>query len=259
MPAHGSTLSDSPGLKKKRLDSLLTAREIAPDLDTARRLIGAGEVYVNDMISDKAGSMVPETAAIRLKQHCPFVSRGGFKLAQGIEAFAVSVEHRICLDVGASTGGFTDCLLQHGAAKVYAVDVAYGQLAWKLRQDERVSVIERCNARHLTPEQLGEAVDLAVTDVSFISLTRILPPMVAAFQDRPVNIIALIKPQFELPRDNIGEGGIVRDPALHNKAKQKIVDFTRNFTTPPLRVNGIVESPIKGPKGNTEFLIHIIS
>lgn len=244
---------------RKRLDQILIDKNLVPDIDTGRRLIGAGEVYVDEVITDKVGTLVKVTSAIRLKERSPFVSRGGLKLQQAIECFSVQVGGKICLDVGASTGGFTDCLLQYGATKVYAVDVAYGQLAWKLRQDPRVMTLERCNARHLAEKNLlDEAIQLAVTDVSFISLTKILPAMISSFSSQ-VEIIALIKPQFELSREDIPSGGVVSDPLLHIKAVEKITTFISDYPSPLLCIKGILPSPILGPKGNREFLIHIIS
>ncbi len=241
---------------KTRLDQLLIDKEIAPDLTTARGLIGAGEVYVDDCISDKSGMLIAETSSIRLKEKIRYVSRGGFKLAKALTHFNIDPAHYVCLDIGASTGGFTDCLLQHNAAKVFAVDVAYGQLSWKIRQDERVVVKERFNARRLTLADLQNIrPDLVVTDVSFISLTKILPPVFPLFTDK-VQIIALIKPQFELPRDDVGTGGVVTDPALHQKAIDKIISFAESVN---LQVNDVTQSPIKGPKGNTEFLVYITS
>lgn len=241
---------------KIRLDQLLLQLKLAPDIDRARALIGAGEVYVNDTVSDKAGALFDPEVSIRLKQKCLFVSRGGLKLAGALKAFRQPVENLICLDVGASTGGFTDCLLQKGAGFVYAIDVAYGQLAWKIRQDSRVQVLERFNARKLTAADINHAaVQLAVMDVSFISLTKILPALISVFPE-DVAIIALVKPQFELPKSDIGPGGVVTDPQLHDKAVDKIRSFVEESG---LKVAGVITSPILGPKGNTEFLIHITS
>ncbi len=244
---------------KKRLDLLLVALGLAKDVDTARRVIGAGEVYIDEQIIDKAGAVVDDTADIRLKRKPPFVSRGGIKLEAALSAFVLEVKGKTCLDIGASTGGFTDCLLQHGAEKVFAVDVAYGQLAWKLRQDKRVITIERYNARRLARKDLGNAtIELAVTDVSFISLTRILPAMIEVFTGF-VDIVALIKPQYELPYTDIPPGGVVLDEKLHQKAQQKIIRFIDDWNKPPIYNRGIIPSPLPGPKGNREFLIHITS
>jgi len=216
-------------------------------------MIGAGEVLVNEQTADKAGVAYPVDIAIRTKQKCRYVSRGGLKLERGLEAFEVDPTGMCCLDVGASSGGFTDCLLQHGAAKVYAVDVAYGQLDWKLRSDNRVVVIERFNARKLQLSDLGEPVQLAVMDTSFISITKIIPALLPLFRDQ-AQLIALIKPQFELAQHKVGKGGVVREPELHQEAIDKIVDFAASLN---LLVAGVVTSPILGPKGNTEFLIHL--
>jgi len=241
---------------KTRLDQLLVERNLARDLDHARSLILAGEVYVHDTVSDKAGLVLNTDVTIRLKQKCPFVSRGGIKLAGALSEFNQIVDNFVCLDIGASTGGFSDCLLQNGAKKVYAIDVAYGQLAWKIRQDSRVTVLERFNARKLTPEDIEHApIQLAVMDVSFISLTKILPALFDVFPEE-VAIIALVKPQFELPKSDIGPGGVVTDPQLHDKAINKIKTFVSDNN---LIVSGVTTSPILGPKGNTEFLIHITS
>lgn len=241
---------------KTRLDQLLVERNLARDLDHARSLILAGEVYVSDSVSDKAGLILNTDVTIRLKQKCPFVSRGGLKLAGALSEFNQVVDNLVCLDIGASTGGFSDCLLQYGAKKVYAIDVAYGQLAWKIRQDSRVTVLERFNARKLTPVDIEHApVQLAVMDVSFISLTKILPALFDVFPEE-VAIIALVKPQFELPKSDIGPGGVVTDPQLHDKAINKIKTFVSDNN---LKVSGVTTSPILGPKGNTEFLIHITS
>lgn len=218
-------------------------------------MIGAGEVLVNDIPATKAGTSYPEDVPIRVRERCSFVSRGGLKLEKGLNHFPIDPRGWCCLDVGASSGGFTDCLLQHGAAKVFAVDVAYGQLDWKIRQDPRVVVIERFNARKLTAGFLAEPVDLAVMDTSFISITTIIPVLIPLFRDQ-VRILALIKPQFELPRDKIGKNGVVSDPALHQEAIDKITAFAEEVglhATPP------VQSPIRGPKGNTEFLILLTS
>jgi 23S rRNA (cytidine1920-2'-O)/16S rRNA (cytidine1409-2'-O)-methyltransferase len=241
---------------KVRLDQLLIDLKLAHSLQNARALIGAGEVYVNDTISDKAGLLLNSTVAVRLKEKCPFVSRGGLKLQGALSAFNQSAVDLVCLDIGASSGGFTDCLLQNGARQVYAIDVAYGQLSWKIRQDPRVTVIERFNARKLTSALIDHAeVSLAVIDVSFISLTKILPPLFALFPNR-IAIIALVKPQFELPKADIGTGGVVTEPLLHKKAINKVKEFAEAHN---LVADEVITSPILGPKGNTEFLIHITS
>jgi 23S rRNA (cytidine1920-2'-O)/16S rRNA (cytidine1409-2'-O)-methyltransferase len=241
---------------KIRLDQLLVDLHHVVDLEEARARIGAGEVYVKETIADKAGAVYAPDAPIRLKQKCPFVSRGGLKLCHALNHFQQAVEGVSCLDIGASTGGFTDCLLQNGALEVFAIDVAYGQLAWKIRQDPRVHVLERFNCRKITALDINNAdIGLAVMDVSFISLTKILPPLFPLFPDT-IAIIALVKPQFELPRNDIGPKGVVTDPELHQKAIDKIKEFV---VSNGLQVKDCITSPILGPKGNTEFLIHITS
>ncbi len=239
---------------KQRLDHLLLALRLAPDLEKAQALIGAGAVLVNGQLADKAGAQfTAATVEITLKTPCPFVSRGGLKLQAALDAFACQPAGLICSDIGASSGGFTDCLLQRGARRVYAVDVAYGQLAWKLRQNPQVIVIERFNARHISQAQIPESLDLAVIDSSFISLTTLIPPLLPLFAG-PVRLIALIKPQYELARNLVPKGGVVRDPLLHDEAIAKIVRFGRSIGLNSL---GVVRSPILGPKGNSEFLIHL--
>lgn len=240
-------------MKKIRLDQLLIQHNLAENIHKAQAMIGAGEVYVNDTPADKAGASFPADVAIRVKEKCPYVSRGGLKLERGLKFFQMNPAGFCCLDVGASSGGFTDCLLQNDAAKVFAVDVAYGQLDWKMRQDERVVVIERFNARKLTPEVLKQPVDLAVMDTSFISITKIIPYLLPLFSKK-IQIIALIKPQFELPKHKVGKGGVVRDSALHQEAIDLILDFADKND---LTSHGVVESPIRGPKGNIEFLIYL--
>jgi 23S rRNA (cytidine1920-2'-O)/16S rRNA (cytidine1409-2'-O)-methyltransferase len=241
-------------LVKQRLDHLLLALNLAPNLEKARALIGAGAVLVNEQRADKAGALfTPEDAKVQVKSTCPFVSRGGLKLQAALDVFACRPSGLICADIGASSGGFTDCLLQRGARKVYAVDVGYGQLDWKLRQNPQVVVIERFNARTISKEQIPEPLDLAVIDSSFISLTKLIPPLLPLFADT-IRIIALIKPQFELPRMKVPKGGVILDPLLHDEAIAKIIDFG---TTTGLSNLGIIRSPILGPKGNTEFLIHL--
>ncbi|MBI5557333.1 MAG: TlyA family RNA methyltransferase [Deltaproteobacteria bacterium] len=236
---------------KLRLDKALLLRGLATSRQQAQALIGAGQVLVNDRIIDKAGTLIPDEAAIEVKERCPYVSRGGYKLAKGLDFFHINPAGFICADVGASTGGFTDCLLQNGAARVYAIDVGYGQLDWKLRQDPRVVVMERTNARHLQPGDLPEPLDLAVIDASFISLKLLLPPLLPFFRSK-VAILALIKPQFEVGRGKVGKGGVVKDSLLHDEVTGEISTFAESLNLTSL---GITESPILGPKGNKEFLI----
>jgi len=240
---------------KLRLDELLVQRKLAPDREKARALIGAGEVFVNESRIEKAGHLCNDAVVIRLKEHSPYVSRGGLKLAKGLQFFNIDPTGMICLDVGASTGGFTDCLLQHGARKVYAIDVAYSQLDWKIRQNPAVIVIERFNARRITPELFSEPIDLAVMDASFISITKLIPPLIPLFHDR-FFLLALIKPQFEVARSKVGKGGVVTDTELHEEAIQSVVEFA---LTLGLRSLGTVVSPILGPKGNKEFILYLSS
>jgi 23S rRNA (cytidine1920-2'-O)/16S rRNA (cytidine1409-2'-O)-methyltransferase len=238
---------------KSRLDELLVIRKLASDIKEAQAIIGAGQVFVNEICSDKAGIFYNFDTDIRLKGKSRYVSRGGLKLEKAVHHFDINVKKFICADIGASTGGFTDCLLQHGAAKVYAVDVAYGQFSWKLRQDPRVVVLERFNARKLTVKEIPDVIDLAVIDASFISLKKLLPPLIPLFSNR-LNILALIKPQFELPKEMIGKGGVVRQDSCHKEAVDSISIFAKEKE---LEVKGVVTSPILGPKGNKEFLIYL--
>jgi len=239
---------------KQRLDQLLVARGLCASREQGQRLILAGEVLVNDQPVTKAGQQVPDDAALRIKAPPRYVSRGGLKLEGALDAFGISAAGRICLDVGSSTGGFTDCLLQRGAAKVYAFDVGTNQLAWKLRSDPRVISREKFNVRHMTPNDVGEEVDLIVADVSFISLTLVLPPALEVLRPGG-DAIVLIKPQFELSKEEIGAGGIVRDPVLHQKACAKLESFIKGRAG--LRWNSLIESPIQGTDGNREFLAWI--
>lgn len=240
-------------VRKQRVDQLLVERGLVESRSRAQAVIMAGLVYSDTRRIDKPGQTLREDAALELKgQDHPWVSRGGLKLAKGLEAFEVDPTGLTALDVGASTGGFTDVLLAKGAAKVFAVDVGHGQLAWKLRQDPKVVVLERCNARHLTGDQITEPVDLVVCDASFIGLRTVLQAPLAL--TRPgARLLALIKPQFEVGRALVGKGGVVRDPELHQKVCDEIRDWLESL--PGWSVMGVTESPIKGPEGNTEFLI----
>lgn len=244
---------DTKKAPKMRLDRLLVERGLGESREKAQAMIFAGQVLVNDRKVEKAGVLVTEDAAIRiLGGQLPYVGRGGLKLEAALRDFKIDVTGKTALDVGASTGGFTDCLLQHGAKKVYAVDVGYGQLAWKLRQDPRVIVIERTNVRELSPSQVPESVDIAVIDVSFISLEKVIPSIVP-FLVKNGEIVALIKPQFEVGKGQVGKGGIVRDEAARLAAVEKIKTFMQNAG---LDVKGVIPSPITGQDGNIEFLIH---
>jgi 23S rRNA (cytidine1920-2'-O)/16S rRNA (cytidine1409-2'-O)-methyltransferase len=238
--------------RKKRLDTLLVEKGIAPSRQKARALVMAGQVFVDGQLVNKPGSAVSPAAEVSAKSvpH-PFVSRGGVKLAGALEHYRLDVTGKICIDVGASTGGFTDCLLRSGAGRVYAVDVGYGQLAWQLRQDSRVRVIERTNIRYLPAESIPEPVALATIDVSFISL-KLVVPAVLKFLQPAAEILALIKPQFEVGRGQVGKGGVVRDPALH---RQVLESLTGRFGHLGLHADAPVPSPIRGPKGNIEYFI----
>ncbi|MAS34304.1 MAG: TlyA family rRNA (cytidine-2'-O)-methyltransferase [Anaerolineaceae bacterium] len=234
--------------ERKRLDIVLVERGLAPTRAKARGMIMAAEVMVDGQVTSKPGMPVSSEAKVELKRKPRFVSRGGEKLAGALADFQLRVENRICADVGASTGGFTDCLLQNGAARVYAIDVGYGQLDYGLRQDDRVVVMERTNARHV--EQLSEKVDLVVIDASFISL-RLLLPVVKNWLDNEADIITLIKPQFEAGKKDVGKGGVVRDPDIHRRVLSEILTFAVEQS---FAVHGLTRSPITGPAGNIEFL-----
>lgn len=238
-------------MPKQRLDVLLVQRGLVETRQRAQALILAGEVQVDGNVVNKAGTLVAEEAAITIRAPLPFVSRGGFKLAHALDVFGVDPCDKICADMGASTGGFTDCLLQRGAARVYAIDVGYGQLAWQLRNDPRVIVMDRINIRYL--EALPELMDLITIDVSFISLVLVLPVAKRLLQPRG-QVIALIKPQFEAGRAQVGKGGIVRDARVHRQVIEKIA---RAAMEDDWRVRGICRSPIQGADGNIEFLIHL--
>lgn len=240
--------------EKERIDKLMVQRQLAGSRERARALIMAGRVLVNEQVVDKVGTRVDAATEIRLKgDDIPYVSRGGLKLAEALQTFTLDVAGRTAIDVGASTGGFTDCLLQKGAARVFAVDVGYGQLAWQLREDDRVVNLERTNIRTLQPEQLDETPDLAVIDASFISLDKVLPPTLKLLQPGS-DVIALIKPQFEVGKGLVGKGGVVRDPELHEQVVARIKALASELGC---QVLGLCESPILGPKGNREFLIHL--
>ena len=239
--------------KKVRIDNLLVGRGFFASRESAQRAIMAGEVSVGDRAIAKSSELIEADAPISVAERPQYASRGAIKLSGALNFFALDVRGKLALDIGASTGGFTDCLLQLGAAKVYAVDVGQGQLAWKIRKDPRVVVKDKLNARFLSREHIPELVDLCVIDVSFISLTLILPRAFELVTPNGV-ILALIKPQFELQREDVGRGGIVRDPALHGKAQQKIVNFVESTDH---RVVGLVPSTITGADGNQEFFICI--
>ena len=238
-------------MPKQRLDVLVTSLGLCDSREQAQRLILAGEVSVKGQVIAKPGTKVDDALPITIKNKPRYVSRGGLKLEGALKAFPVKADGKICLDIGSSTGGFTDCLLQNGALRVHAVDVGTNQLVWKLRNDPRVIVKEQFNARYMTPADLGERVQLIVSDVSFISLTKILPAAYACLEDGG-DLLVLIKPQFELQPEDIGPGGIVRDPLLHQRAVDKIHDFVTNELHREWM--GVADSPITGMEGNKEFL-----
>ncbi len=239
---------------KERLDVLLVKRNLASSREKAKAIIMSGNVFVDGQREDKAGTAFPEEVSIEVKGHTlPYVSRGGLKLEKAIRNFDVSVKGKVCTDVGASTGGFTDCMLQNGAVKVFAIDVGRGQLDWKLRQDNRVVCMEKTNIRYVTPEDLGESIDFSSIDVSFISLTKVLQP-VSNYLTANGQIVALIKPQFEAGREKVGKKGVVRDASTHVQVIQKVIDYALSIG---LRVCNLEFSPICGPEGNIEYLIHL--
>lgn len=241
-------------VKKVRLDALLVEKGYASSRERAKRRIMAGEVLVNGQKIDKAGANVKEDAEIRLLgRDLPYVSRGGLKLEKAIKVFGVRLAGRTAADIGASTGGFTDCMLQNGAVKVFAIDVGYGQLAWKLRTDERVVNMERTNIRNVSPEDIGEPLDFASIDVAFISLEKVLPVAYALLK-ADGEVLALIKPQFEAGRENVGKKGVVRDPRIHEEVIARVTEFARSLGFAPA---ALTYSPVKGPEGNIEYLIDL--
>lgn len=239
---------------KERLDILLVNRGLAPSREKAKAMIMEGNVFVGNNREDKAGSMFDENCVIEIKGNTlKYVSRGGLKLEKAMTHFGISLDDKVCMDIGASTGGFTDCMLQNGAKKVYAVDVGYGQFAWKLRQDERVVCMEKTNIRYVTPDDIDERLDFASVDVSFISLTKVLGPAHALLNETG-EMVCLIKPQFEAGREKVGKKGVVRDKAVHEEVIVKVIDFAIETG---FRVLNLEYSPIKGPEGNIEYLVYI--
>lgn len=240
---------------KERLDVLLVKKGLALSREKAKAVIMAGSVYVDGQKEDKAGSVFDEESAqIEVRGHVlPYVSRGGLKLEKALKVFPITLTNKICMDIGASTGGFTDCMLQNGAAKVYSVDVGYGQLDWKLRQDDRVVCMEKTNFRYMTPEDIPDVLDFASVDVSFISLDKILTPAYALLREQG-EMVALIKPQFEAGREKVGKKGVVRDPKVHEEVISRIV---RHADEVSFEVLDLSYSPIRGPEGNIEYLIHL--
>ena len=239
---------------KERLDVLLVSLGLAESRAKAQATIMAGEVYVNGQKADKSGMEVDITSNIEVRgSACPYVSRGGLKLEKALKNFGVDPTGYVCSDSGASTGGFTDCLLQQGASKVFAIDVGYGQLAWKIRNDPRVVVMERTNIRYVTPEDLGEPLDLSVIDVSFISLGLVLP-VVKTLLKPTGQVLCLIKPQFEAGKDKVGKKGVVRDPTVHEEVLQNFISLAKSLD---FTIRNLTFSPVKGPEGNIEFLAHL--
>lgn len=239
---------------KERLDVLLVQRGLAPSREKAKTMIMEGNVFVDQQREDKAGSFFDVEAKIEVRGNTlRYVSRGGLKLEKAMEAFGLDLSGCVCMDIGASTGGFTDCMLQNGAAKVYAVDVGYGQFAWKLRQDPRVVCMEKTNIRYVTPDQIGEPLDFASVDVSFISLTKVLEPAKALLREG-AQIVCLIKPQFEAGKDKVGKKGVVREQSTHREVIEKVIAYARGLG---FRVLHLDYSPVKGPEGNIEYLVHL--
>ncbi len=239
---------------KERLDVLLVNRGLAPSREKAKTMIMEGNVFVNNNREDKAGSMFPEDCNIVIHGNTlKYVSRGGLKLEKAMTHFGITLDGKICMDIGASTGGFTDCMLQNGASKVYAVDVGYGQFAWKLRQDERVVCMEKTNIRYVTPDQIADTLDFASVDVSFISLTKVLGPARDLLKEHG-QMVCLIKPQFEAGRDKVGKKGVVREKSVHEEVIEKVLTFAleNGFS-----IHQLEYSPIKGPEGNIEYLVYI--
>lgn len=239
---------------KERLDVLLVGRGMAPSREKAKAIIMSGNVFVEGQREDKAGTMFPDTVNIEVKGYVQkYVSRGGLKLEKAMEHFDVTLQDKVCMDVGSSTGGFTDCMLQNGAVKVYAIDVGHGQLDWKLRNDERVVCMERTNIRYVVPEDLQESADFSSIDVSFISLTKVLLP-VFHLLTKDGEVVCLIKPQFEAGREKVGKKGVVRDPKVHEEVIEKVAEYAKSIGFAVLHLE---YSPIKGPEGNIEYLLHI--
>ena len=240
--------------KKQRLDVLLVEKGLAPSREKAKAIIMAGIVYVDGNKEDKAGTTFPENAVIEVKGKTPpYVSRGGLKLEKAMQKFPITLSGKVCMDVGSSTGGFTDCMLQNGATKVYAIDVGHGQLAWKLRNDERVVCMEKTNIRYVVPEDIDELAAFSSIDVSFISLTKVLLP-VKNLLTEDGQVVCLIKPQFEAGREKVGKKGVVRDRAVHEEVIRTVMDYASSIDFYPLALDF---SPVKGPEGNIEYLLFL--
>ncbi|MBQ3544077.1 MAG: TlyA family RNA methyltransferase [Lachnospiraceae bacterium] len=241
---------------KERLDVLLVKKGLAESREKAKAIIMSGNVFVNNEREDKAGSMFDEKAIIEVKGNTlKYVSRGGLKLEKAMANFDVTLNEKVCMDVGASTGGFTDCMLQNGAVKVYSVDVGHGQLAWKLRQDERVVCMEKTNIRYVTQDDIQDKIEFSSIDVSFISLTKVLLPVKNLLTDNG-EIVCLIKPQFEAGREKVGKKGVVRDKSVHEEVIEMVMNYAKTIG---FKVLNLDFSPIKGPEGNIEYLLHIIN
>lgn len=239
---------------KERLDVLLVKQGLAESREKAKTLIMSGNVFIKGQREDKPGTSFDETTAIEVRGNTlKYVSRGGLKLEKAMQEFPITLTDRICMDIGSSTGGFTDCMLQNGAKKVYAVDVGHGQLAWKLRQDERVVCMEKTNFRYVTKENIAEEIDFASVDVSFISLTKILLPAIRLLKLH-AQMVCLIKPQFEAGREKVGKKGVVREPAVHEEVIEKVILYAQSIG---FQVLGLSYSPVKGPEGNIEYLLYI--
>ena len=239
---------------KERLDILLVKKGLAPSREKAKAMIMSGNVFVDGQREDKAGTSFSEEVQIEIHGNTlKYVSRGGLKLEKAMNHFDISLEGKVCMDIGASTGGFTDCMLQNGASKVYAVDVGYGQFAWKLRQDPRVVCMEKTNIRYVTPQDIDDVLDFASVDVSFISLTKVLGPAKELLRDKG-QMVCLIKPQFEAGREKVGKKGVVREKSVHLEVIETVIAFVREIG---FKVLNLEYSPIKGPEGNIEYLIHI--
>ena len=240
---------------KERLDVLLVQKGLAPSRERAKTMIMEGNVFVDNQREDKAGTFFDPSVNIEIHGNTlRYVSRGGLKLEKAMAQFGITLDDKVCMDIGASTGGFTDCMLQNGAKKVYAVDVGYGQFAWKLRQDPRVVCMEKTNIRYVTPEDIGDALNFASVDVSFISLTKVLGPAKELLKDGG-QMVCLIKPQFEAGKDKVGKKGVVRDPAVHKEVIERVILFAKSIGFGILHLD---YSPIKGPEGNIEYLVHIV-
>lgn len=239
---------------KERLDVLLVNRGLAPSREKAKTMIMEGNVFVNNNREDKAGSMFADDCEIEIHGNTlKYVSRGGLKLEKAMTHFGITLDGKVCMDIGASTGGFTDCMLQNDASKVYAVDVGYGQFAWKLRQDERVVCMEKTNIRYVTPQDINDALDFASVDVSFISLTKVLGPARELLKEHG-QMVCLIKPQFEAGREKVGKKGVVREKSVHEEVIEKVIAFAMEIG---FSILNLEYSPIKGPEGNIEYLVYI--